>query len=100
MLGSGCPASDLSRLASSIHSSVGNFRKTFDKILLVTTAEVQALHLGRLAGKGVRKLVVHRGDSGAQRRWRKQMRTGREKRLMHPLLPLAPRDIVLQQESS
>lgn len=33
---------------------------------------VLALHLGLLAGIGVGEIVVQKGDSGAQRKWRKR----------------------------
>lgn len=63
------PASDLCRLASSTHSGVGDFCITFARILTA----ISALHLGLLTGKGVRKLVVQKGDSWAQRKWREKM---------------------------
>lgn len=69
MLGSGYSVSVLCRLAPSTHSAVQDFCTTFDRIPVIMSAEVLALHFGPAAGKGVRKLVVQKGDSGAQRKW-------------------------------
>lgn len=65
------PARDLC-VASSTHADVGDFCITFARILTVMSAEILALHLGLITGKGVRKLVVQKGDSGAQRKWREK----------------------------